>query len=247
MSVEQEQEEREHSLGTTTPPWDLVPRSVSPNHIGRGGVESDNVIAQSQQVPAEAEPHIPGEPLSLSLMPTPSDIALHSPSANIIGTPFATNTPRFEYPFPDSAFSNESIPSSTSVTSSTSSSSLSLLQSPPLIPSLPSREGPTRSQSPTHPKMMKNVVPPVPPSLITKAAAKKSQSRWSMGLLGRRAGRNQSHSQSDTEGGSGSGGETDLKRRFSAGSRTPPEVYWTPMMEAPMGSVLSDEESSTKA
>ncbi|KAK7044057.1 hypothetical protein VNI00_007772 [Paramarasmius palmivorus] len=249
MSAGQEQgeeREQEHSLGTTTaPPPKLVPESGAHNQYDLV-VESENVIAQepSQVESGETEPPGPSDPLQLPPMPSPSDIVLHSPSSQIIGTPFATDTPKFEYPFPESSLSNDSIPSSTS---STSSSSLSLqIQSPPLIAPPPPREGASRSQSPTHPKMMKNVIPPVPPSLISKAKNKSQTHRWSMGLLSRRAARSQSHSQSDTEGASGSGEVAELKRRFSAGARTPPEAYWTPL-EAPTGSALYDGDGSQTA
>ncbi|KAK1224230.1 hypothetical protein PQX77_012852 [Marasmius sp. AFHP31] len=162
----------------------------------------------------------PPTPLSKLVMPDTSELALHSPSDQIVGTPFAVDSPRFEYPFPKSTTnSTDSIPSlqgagsSSSTFSSSSSSSLTVLS-----------PGPTpldsRSYSPTHPKMC-IADPPVPPGLIKKH-------RWSMGLLGRKT----SSGHKDLEGkgrprNHSSKLLSESRRRYSVG--TPPEMYNTPL------------------
>jgi hypothetical protein len=117
---------------------------------------------------------------SAQKMPEPADLTLHSPS-EIIGTPFATSSTRFEYPFPDSSSSQSSpeplfqqsptLPplttsiSSVSLTSTTSNHSFSLPQD---LPSF------------SHPKLRSSRDPPIPPGLARK------RHRWSLALTGRR-------------------------------------------------------------
>ncbi|KAF9532663.1 hypothetical protein CPB83DRAFT_633411 [Crepidotus variabilis] len=144
-------------------------------------------------------------------MPTLStnlgDITLHSPSSQIIGTPFATNSTRFEYPFPEPGSDPSSSSGSTPHVSPTNSSiagisgislfsntsptmpgsSLSHMESgsPPSsslssYTALASGSGSgSASTQIIHPKL-KTSLPPIPPSLIKK------RPKWSLGLLGRR-------------------------------------------------------------
>jgi hypothetical protein len=124
-----------------------------------------------------------------------SDIVLHSPS-NIIGTPFATDSAPYEYPFPDNAKATDggenfrptssvaspSLPSlssrlSLSMSSSSSPHLSSLSTTPPSMSSPP--DIPQR-YSPTHPKL-RTGNPPVPPALVKK------RQRWSLNLLRRRS------------------------------------------------------------
>jgi hypothetical protein len=112
------------------------------------------------------------------------DIALNSPSTNIVGTPFAhttTNTP-FEYPFPDTpADSASSLPSHPNFRPG---SPHGTFQPPPQPP--PPADGQFKAcNSGTfnlkHPKYTAEPPaspPPVPPSLKKK--------RWSLNFLGRR-------------------------------------------------------------
>lgn len=158
-----------------------------------------------QLVEAMSQPllQIPG-PLDLS------DLTLHSPSSHIVGTPFATSSARFEYPFPEGPTTTEphqatsltpplsfpSLASGSTFPGPTSSSSQpqSLATTPPSI----SRFSPPFSlelpnYSPTHPKM-RTGNPPVPPGLVKK------RGRWSLGLLRRRSTNGSTGSQSSTGG-----------------------------------------------
>jgi hypothetical protein len=141
--------------------------------------------------------HMPSLPTSakpIAIMPKAINLdvlCLHSPSSQIVGTPFANDNDntRFEYPFPDtreacgsgsspatSDFSIPATPASPSSNSfptlSTSSQMLTQLSFPP------SSHCP--SYNPTHPKMKVQTNPPIPPTLV------KRRLRWSMSLLGRR-------------------------------------------------------------
>ncbi|KAF9457855.1 hypothetical protein BDZ94DRAFT_1272109 [Collybia nuda] len=150
---------------------------------------------------------------SLLQMPGPmnlTDLTLHSPSSQIVGTPFATNSTRFEYPFPvgssatethqaNSLTSSPSFPSLVSGstfpgTSSSSSSPQSLATTPPSLSQF-STVFPLElpNYSPTHPKM-RTGNPPVPPGLVKK------RGRWSFGLLRRRSSNSSNGSQSSPGG-----------------------------------------------
>ena len=137
---------------------------------------------------------MPGLPLSAeSITHRPKlinldDIPLNSPSSQIVGTPFANDNTRFEYPFPDtnqncssgsspatSDFSGSapsSSPSTSFPTLSTSSQVLTQLSFPP-----PSHHP---SYNTTHPKLKVQANPPIPPNLV------KRRLRWGLKLLGRR-------------------------------------------------------------
>ncbi|PFH53041.1 hypothetical protein AMATHDRAFT_1477 [Amanita thiersii Skay4041] len=147
-------------------------------------------------------------------LPAPADLSnltLHSPS-RIIGTPFATSSTRFEYPFPDPSSDSPSPSLSASPASSPGSYSshgspsiggISITLNLPL--SLPpsaqfhqsialigssvqmTSTGNPSYHSPTHPKLRMKSPPPIPPTLIKK------RNRWSMGLLGRRLGKEELH------------------------------------------------------
>ena len=168
-------------------------------------------------IPVQSRPLTPTIKL---IMPDTSELALHSPSDQIVGTPFGVDSPRFEYPFPQSTTnSTDSIPSLQGGASSSrfsSSSSLSVLSpGPSVLSPLDSR-----SYSPTHPKM-RTEDPPVPPGLMKKH-------RWSMGLLGRKT----SSGQKDSDGkrklhNNSSKLLSETRRRYSVG--TPPELYTTPL------------------
>ena len=127
-------------------------------------------------------------PKSLKL----DDIPLNSPSSQIVGTPFANDSTRFEYPFPDtnqncssdSAASDLSsdISASGSVPSSSPSTSFPTLASSSQILTQLSFPPPSHhpTYSITHPKMKLQTNPPIPPNLV------KRRLRWSLKLLGRR-------------------------------------------------------------
>ncbi|KAF8703628.1 hypothetical protein AX14_014189 [Amanita brunnescens Koide BX004] len=131
--------------------------------------------------------------------PDVSRLALHSPS-HIVGTPFATSSTRYEYPFPDCTTSSLSSPASSPGSSSTSHSSysqvsfsfnlpLSLPQSAQFHRSItlvaspsavPTSGAPANHPSPTHPKLRLQGPPPIPPTLIKK------RHRWTLGCLARK-------------------------------------------------------------
>ena len=113
------------------------------------------------------------------------DIALNSPSTNIIGTPFAhttSNTP-FEYPFPEipdpsSSSASPPVPSHPAFRPGSPYSSFSPPHLPISVERHPSRSGAFsliqpkfRVEAPVSP-------PPIPPSLKKK--------RWSLNILGRK-------------------------------------------------------------
>ncbi|KAF9266385.1 hypothetical protein L218DRAFT_65181 [Marasmius fiardii PR-910] len=216
---EEEPEEQEREF----PPRDY---SIVPdNCFGLNGVETNHVMVAVRKTALSPPSRIvtSRRPTCLKLtMPSPSELPLHSPSDQIVGTPFSVNSPKFEYPFPDSSTNSiESTPAlthsafSSSTSISTVSSPSSLILSPPL----------ERHYSPTHPRLC-TADPPMPPSLLKKP-------KWALGLLGRKS----SHGQKYTGGGlAGKGRPIDNSsqslehtrvRRFSVG--TPPELYTTPM------------------
>ncbi|RDB24381.1 hypothetical protein Hypma_008503 [Hypsizygus marmoreus] len=166
---------------------------VETNVIGsdlEGSAPSPEPAAASTQ--SESEMH-----LAIAL----PDLALHSPSTQILGTPFATDSSRFEYPFPDTSPAAD-IPSTASSSliltsafpslSAGSQQSLTAVSPPTLSSYQPTLPPPLElhNYTPTHPKM-KTGSPPVPPGL-----AKKRQ-RWSLGLLRRRSS---SHGSQSSEG-----------------------------------------------
>ncbi|KIJ96509.1 hypothetical protein K443DRAFT_10599 [Laccaria amethystina LaAM-08-1] len=129
-------------------------------------------------------------PTKLSLLSTPSSssrpmpsiehLSFHSPSSEIIGTPFDTNSSPFEYPFPET--SDPDSPSSPQLVSPAFASLASGASASRLTALLPSPSAPTLTlpdHSTTHPKM-RVANPPVPPSLLKKGH------RWSLSLKGRR-------------------------------------------------------------
>lgn len=113
-------------------------------------------------------------------MPSIEHLSFHSPSSEIIGTPFDTNSSPFEYPFPETSDSDSSSspqlvsPAFASLASGASASRLTAL-----LPSLPAPTLIFPDHSTTHPKMLVTN-PPVPPSLLKKGH------RWSLNLKGRR-------------------------------------------------------------
>ncbi|KAF8630795.1 hypothetical protein AX15_002725 [Amanita polypyramis BW_CC] len=137
----------------------------------------------------------------------PSHISLHSPS-HIVGTPFATTSTRFEYPFPDCntgasaslSGSSASSPGSSSTSASHCSfgsvsfsfnlplslppsaqfhRSITIVSPSTSLGSLSGSAG-TNHPSPTHPKLRLQGPPPIPPTLIKK------RNRWNLGYLGRK-------------------------------------------------------------
>jgi hypothetical protein len=135
--------------------------------------------------------HMPPSPSAESIINRPKminldDIPLNSPSSQIVGTPFAVDNTRFEYPFPDTNqySSSESATSdfSGSVPSSSSSTSFSTLSTSSQILTHFSFPPPSHhpSCSTTHPKMKLQANPPIPPNLV------KRRLRRSLGMLGRR-------------------------------------------------------------
>lgn len=135
-----------------------------------------------------------------------SGISLHSPSSQIVGTPFATDSTKFEYPFPDVSPSGSTSPQQPSAVISPSATTLFMSgiaghpDSPPLescssFPMLstaisqtytPSNVSSYSPLSPLAPSEMppynpahpklRTTNPPVPPSLAKK------RTRWTLGL-----------------------------------------------------------------
>ncbi|KDR78747.1 hypothetical protein GALMADRAFT_1267206 [Galerina marginata CBS 339.88] len=169
-------------------PSENIPSPVSLNTV---------IEEPSQQVLSTSPSSSPlPSPRRISKMPALVDLTeltLHSPSSQIIGTPFATNSTRFEYPFPDTsspsnpATGSNSPPLSSSALTFTNASgssfpvistsqSTSQISPPAISYSLSSSDAP--SYNTTHPKLKAQLNSPVPPSLRKK--------RWSLNLLGRR-------------------------------------------------------------
>ncbi|KAG6845578.1 hypothetical protein H0H87_007257 [Tephrocybe sp. NHM501043] len=127
------------------------------DRIGEGLVES-NVIDQSSS-------HEMAAPV------------LHSPTADIVGTPFTTDS-RFEYPFPNTdPSSTSSFPSISAPTATHNTHSLSGMSSAPasITSFSPIFSLPTNFPTYSHPKM-RATPPPVPPSLVKK------RQRWTLAL-----------------------------------------------------------------
>lgn len=110
------------------------------------------------------------------------DLALHSPSSQIVGTPFAIDNTRFEYPFPDTNQTcDDGLGSSSAISEPNPSPSASPSSSSFPVPSTSSQILTQLSYpSYNHPKMKVQANPPIPPNLI------KRRLRWSLNLLGRR-------------------------------------------------------------
>ncbi|KAF5392175.1 hypothetical protein D9757_001600 [Collybiopsis confluens] len=147
-------------------------------------------------------------PPRLPSMPTAtlSGLPLHSPSSNIIGTPFTVDSYRFEYPFPDPGVSSR--PSSARTPPSLLSSSITLSAPTVALSTSPPFGPDARIYSPTHHKMRIAVGdPPIPPGLVKK------RQRWSLGLARRESSfgsGSQTSGEADTGAGpSGSGGGGD--------------------------------------
>lgn len=123
-------------------------------------------------------------------------LTLHSASSQLVGTPYATDSKRFEYPFPDDE--SYSASSSNHATPAYLTPPLSLGSTYPLI-SAPSQltlpcliqPGDSSSSSSTtsstssflpvvHPKLKPPANPPIPPSLVKK------RPKWSLSIMGRR-------------------------------------------------------------
>ena len=143
----------------------------------------DHTTEHMPSLPPSAE-SITSRPKSIKL----DDIPLNSPSSQIVGTPYAIDNTRFEYPFPDtnqncsSGSSSATSDLSTSVPSSSSSNSFPTLSTSSQILTQLSFPPPFHHPScnTTHPKMKLQTNPPIPPNLV------KRRLRWSLGLLGRR-------------------------------------------------------------
>ncbi|KAF5326745.1 hypothetical protein D9619_004683 [Psilocybe cf. subviscida] len=146
-------------------------------------------------------------PLMMPGLADLTDLTLHSPSSQIVGTPFATDSTRFEYPFPETAARDPSASPSPMLNSAFMAAiAQNDSQSPKIGIAFHSHAAPSPvpsattanpsgislasygfphseinvSYNPAHPKLKQNINPPVPPSL-----AKKSK-KWSLNLLGRR-------------------------------------------------------------
>lgn len=180
---------------------------VDGTHAGEEHVEVENanvIDSDAQGSPTNSKYDLdndqvkdPPTPVMTLALP---NVPLHSPS-DIIGTPFATDSAPYEYPFPDpsattitdrdglpfsSPWTNlshsSSFPSLLSGSSfqvSSSSSTLPSLSTPPSIMSHFPPDVP-HTYSSTHPKL-RPINPPVPPALVKK------RQRWSLDLLRRRS------------------------------------------------------------
>ncbi|KAF5327096.1 hypothetical protein D9619_004626 [Psilocybe cf. subviscida] len=102
-----------------------------------------------------------------------SNLKLHSPSSQIVGTPFANDNTRFEYPFPDIPPVEAS--ASTSRTPPPLSSTLMLMTPKATTP------------IPANPKLKLKITPnpPIPPTLVAKKASSHMR-KWSLAATGQR-------------------------------------------------------------
>ncbi|KAJ3511969.1 hypothetical protein NLJ89_g3797 [Agrocybe chaxingu] len=145
--------------------------------------------------PAISRPTSPRHTLTMPTLTNLAELTLHSPSSQIVGTPFATNSTRFEYPFPDSSSNPSSVSGSPPSTSSATLTNFNHSMTPGIVSgnpfsslssspsasqiSYPHIEPPTAGV--THPKLKAPATnPPIPPSLVKK------RPKWSLGFLGRR-------------------------------------------------------------
>ncbi|KAJ8487005.1 hypothetical protein ONZ45_g14481 [Pleurotus djamor] len=175
--------------------------SESDRQVLSSGDHASNVIEENEDISSDESFASPLSQLSALPMTKKSSISslkLHSPS-QIVGTPFAVNTARYEYPFPETVSSSSSsgsgddspgLPQSLPTAMFSSWTSMS----PPLTgfsTSPPSGTSSSFFASPknaphyplSHPKLLLSDVdkePPVPPGIL------KSRHRWSMGLLAKR-------------------------------------------------------------
>jgi len=109
------------------------------------------------------------------------EIPLNSPSSQFVGTPYAIDNTRFEYPFPENSSSESSSDSSDfSVPSSSSSTSFPTLSTSSQLSTQLSFPPPSHrpSYNTTHPKMKVQANPPIPPNLVKRRLCSR--------LLGRR-------------------------------------------------------------
>ncbi|TFK22756.1 hypothetical protein FA15DRAFT_671187 [Coprinopsis marcescibilis] len=127
----------------------------------------------------------PSTPLRIPEMASLSNIILHSPSSQIVGTPFATNCTPFEYPFPSeygkgffssqastlSSMMQPPSPSCSPPFSNFSTTSCTLSHPTNTMALSLSMAAPTELSFPqvplTHPKM-RMTPPPVPPGLMKR-------------------------------------------------------------------------------
>jgi len=127
-------------------------------------------------------------------------LTLHSTSSQLVSTPFATDTVKFEYPFPEDDSSSYSPSASSSsygtpaiftppgstfpfISASTSPGQLTLpclIQPGESSSSSSSTTSSTSSFIPIHPKLKPPTNPPVPPSLAKK------RPKWNLNMMGRR-------------------------------------------------------------
>ncbi|KAK7030697.1 hypothetical protein R3P38DRAFT_868649 [Favolaschia claudopus] len=154
----------------------------------------ENIQDDSREDSLPPKPRTP-PPVTPMSLPNLADLALHSPSSMIVGTPFSDiHSTRFEYPFPEDKPSSsaselrshtppQTSPTFSSLSSSPSSSAIVsasqpqlALNAPPALHHFPaSFPPPSELPSYSHPKM-RTVEPPVPPALV------KRRQRFTLGL-----------------------------------------------------------------
>ncbi|KAJ7077839.1 hypothetical protein B0H15DRAFT_954841 [Mycena belliarum] len=185
-----DQEGKVESLEAVSDPDANVDNNVTPNDDESVHTEQDSGSPPSPPPPPTRPPTM------MPLLTNLADLALHSPSSMIVGTPFSdANATRFEYPFPDksSTSSSPELPMSTSphhspafsnFSPSPSSSGIGSASQPQLVLNAPPLQhfpasfpppADLPNYSPTHPKL-RTVDPPVPPALV------KRRLRWTLGL-----------------------------------------------------------------
>ncbi|KAL0945397.1 hypothetical protein HGRIS_000891 [Hohenbuehelia grisea] len=180
--------------------------------VGNNVIGPSHDASSSAQEPVQTEEPSPTMPRVVSL----SDLDLHSPS-QIIGTPFAVNSSRFEYPFPETSSPSSQSSSSFSQSPQVLSSSFPY-SSTPISPPL-SGTSPPSFTSYFQSKLRLDKEPPMPPSLAKK------RFRWSMGLLGRRKESYESQKSEDSVDSAASGASLDsmLLANIDSASAKPQE------------------------
>ncbi|KAF4596815.1 hypothetical protein EYR38_008206 [Pleurotus pulmonarius] len=175
------------------------------DHTTRIAVHSGSVILPPQSpkpakpsacpstTPTTPAPSSSPPPIATSIpMPGLANLILHSPSATIVGTPFALDTDiaRFEYPFPDTSLSPPGLYEYHNTSSAFPLALTSSLTSPSAKsshhhhhhahshPNSTSRTHSTHHTHTQHPLLADpdSAEPPVPPGLLTKTH------RWSRGV-----------------------------------------------------------------
>ncbi|TFK35581.1 hypothetical protein BDQ12DRAFT_668451 [Crucibulum laeve] len=189
----------------------IEPSAEQPTVADTRPAVEESPLSPAPALPTPTTPASPPPPLTMPSISNLPDIILHSPSSQIVGTPFATNSSRFEYPFPETSAGSSSSASSSSTPSegggstttvtvlshfpsaasfpifppSTSLHALHSGSSPPSMSHVPNGLSyPPPSDLPSYTPTHPKMRAQNPPPMPPGLVKKKH--RWSLGLVGRR-------------------------------------------------------------